>query len=108
MHSLGKRLLMFGDSGLSCQALRDVLGGLGAAVIDSALPQAGGCSGQGDASFPSGSVKYSSLSPCKKGLLKLSDCFEIMTGVTQISSLSSLLSKAPEPGLTAQREIPKK
>lgn len=31
-----------------------------------------------------------------------------MTGVTQISSLSSSLSKAPEPGLTAQREIPKK
>lgn len=61
----------------------------------------------GDASFPSGSMKYSSLFPCKKGLLKLSDCFEIMTGVTQISSLSSLLSKAPEPGLTAQSEYRK-
>lgn len=67
-----------------------------------------GCGGQGDAGFPSGSVKYSSLFPCRKGLLKLSACFEIMTGVTQISSLSSSLSKAPEPGLTARSEIPKK
>lgn len=64
-----------------------------------------GCGGQGDGSFPSGSVlKYSSLFPCKKGLLKLSDCFGIMTGVTQISSLGSLLSKAQEPGLTAHSE----
>lgn len=71
------------------------------------LRKQAGCAEQGDASFPSGSVKYSSLFPCKKGLLKLSACFEMMTGVTQISSLNSLLSKVPEPAQTAQSEYQK-
>lgn len=106
----GEEAVLFWELFKFLAAKRQSLKVVREAIIDSARPHAkqwqAGCIGKWRCLLsPLDPMKYSFFFHCKKVFLKLSACFKLMTGVTQISSLSFLLSKMPVPGLIAQTKI---